>query len=486
MYLKLGLLLLCMLGLTGSMGLFTPVAAIEHYDVVVVGAGAAGIAATRTLVDAGLSVLVLEALDDYDGRIHTICWNATDDNGAHNNQAGCLDAGPMFVHHEYANVLIPTIDELGIDIQLFDQADSAVFDLRRYINPNRVGSDVGNTLDIVAEAEQYIAFGVSDAQTEQLAGYNFTDYKVETIQQFFFEQDYGNNLEYHESTDIDNRTDDQIGPDHVVPTGWRSIMKAIVERSPSIHPNMLFGSRVYEILYSENITSGAAFVSYTRNGQNFTVRADVGVIVTPSINVIKSGMIDFIPDLPASFMNSMNKIICSEVDKVMLFFKEQNFPSDHKLDHNYIYRYSHVPNSRINDALTCFVNWNHVYGHYAVSSFYQGDFARMMQNLTDQQIIAKHMAALKEIHPDFPCQPDSYHISRNGKNPYFLCSYSTFGVGSTHEDMAYLATPLGYHNNLVFAGEAINTFPEDGTVNGAYGSGLAAAAHMIQLHSSMN
>ena len=42
-----------------------------HYDTIVIGAGAAGLAATRTLQEANRSVLLLEARDRIGGRVHT-------------------------------------------------------------------------------------------------------------------------------------------------------------------------------------------------------------------------------------------------------------------------------------------------------------------------------------------------------------------------------------------------------------------------------
>ncbi|MEX2393757.1 MAG: FAD-dependent oxidoreductase, partial [Actinomycetota bacterium] len=39
-------------------------------DVIVVGAGAAGLSAARTLHDAGATVIVLEARDSVGGRVH--------------------------------------------------------------------------------------------------------------------------------------------------------------------------------------------------------------------------------------------------------------------------------------------------------------------------------------------------------------------------------------------------------------------------------
>ena len=41
------------------------------YDVIIIGAGAAGLAAGRKLHDAGKNILIIEARDRIGGRIHT-------------------------------------------------------------------------------------------------------------------------------------------------------------------------------------------------------------------------------------------------------------------------------------------------------------------------------------------------------------------------------------------------------------------------------
>ena len=48
------------------------IAAKDYVDVIVIGAGIAGLAAASELAEAGLSITVLEARDRIGGRIHTI------------------------------------------------------------------------------------------------------------------------------------------------------------------------------------------------------------------------------------------------------------------------------------------------------------------------------------------------------------------------------------------------------------------------------
>ena len=58
------------------------------YDVIVIGAGASGLAAMRKLVEAGLHVCMLEASNTIGGRISTITDGFT----------GPVEAGAEFIH----------------------------------------------------------------------------------------------------------------------------------------------------------------------------------------------------------------------------------------------------------------------------------------------------------------------------------------------------------------------------------------------------
>jgi monoamine oxidase len=78
----------------------------DHFDVVVVGAGAAGIAALRRLSASGLSVVALEARARVGGRAHTVL--AQPDLP--------VDCGGGWVHSADENVIAKPIDEAGFTI----------------------------------------------------------------------------------------------------------------------------------------------------------------------------------------------------------------------------------------------------------------------------------------------------------------------------------------------------------------------------------
>ncbi|MGD2042306.1 MAG: FAD-dependent oxidoreductase, partial [Acidimicrobiia bacterium] len=76
------------------------------HDVIVVGAGVAGLTAASQLNTAGLDVVVLEARDRIGGRTHTqTLGDAT------------VDMGAAWLHDPLHNPLSPYLDSLGIPVQ---------------------------------------------------------------------------------------------------------------------------------------------------------------------------------------------------------------------------------------------------------------------------------------------------------------------------------------------------------------------------------
>ena len=81
------------------------------YDVVVVGAGAAGVAAARRLHEAGLNVLLVEARDRIGGRAHTLRRG-----GPRQAAHLPLDLGCGWLHSGDVNPLVPVAARLGLSV----------------------------------------------------------------------------------------------------------------------------------------------------------------------------------------------------------------------------------------------------------------------------------------------------------------------------------------------------------------------------------
>src|SRR4051794_39575379 len=77
----------------------------EVFDVVIIGAGAAGLAAGRTLIDAGVNALILEARVRVGGRAWTVMHGACP-----------LDLGCGWLHSADVNPWLPIAEDLGFTI----------------------------------------------------------------------------------------------------------------------------------------------------------------------------------------------------------------------------------------------------------------------------------------------------------------------------------------------------------------------------------
>ncbi|THD56594.1 FAD-dependent oxidoreductase [Phenylobacterium sp.] len=115
----------------------------DRFDAVVIGAGAAGIAALRRLAQAGVDAVALEARERVGGRAHTVMTSA----------GFPVDCGAGWVHSADENALAGPIEEAGFSLdrtpphwmkQAFNQDFSAA-DQRAY-------REVFNALDRRLEA----------------------------------------------------------------------------------------------------------------------------------------------------------------------------------------------------------------------------------------------------------------------------------------------------------------------------------------------
>lgn len=460
----------------------TAVSALPDVDVVILGAGITGVTAGRELDNQGKTFVILEATNSPGGRIRS-------EYHPDPRFPKPVELGANWVHEEFINPLYPVLLDMGVEMVIFDQDDSSVWNNKgQSQNYNQIRRLLTKCANVWTWSNPFRQTGVSDAQSILQGGYAFDDPQVETYYQFAYEQWVGNNLEYHDSLMWDTSTAD-TGPDHIIPAGYITVINKFLDGIPpnpassrfpdglrSIRSNLYLNSPVTKIEYER--PNGKARVTYRDSaGMVQTIFANKGVIVTASINVLKAGMIEFVPPLPSPYITSMNKLMCSEANKVALYFDSVGAAilAQGSLAHHYMFRYGQ-PNGglvRLTDGLTCFINWKFVSDQAVVTSYYVGDFSRYMETLSDEVIIQKHLAALRQF-VNLP-DPIDYRITRWGQMPYAKCSYTDFAVGGRLSDLQQLAVPIGTQQNLHLAGEASN-FPNHGTVHAGYMSALQAVA----------
>ena len=124
------------LGGLAALGLPFPRAFAQEPDVVIIGAGAAGLAAARTLMDKGRSVVVIEARDRIGGR----AWTDVSTFGGIPFDHGC-----SWLHASNQNPWTPLAKEWKFALLKTDDADETVF----------VGDRRANDSELTAYGQAY-------------------------------------------------------------------------------------------------------------------------------------------------------------------------------------------------------------------------------------------------------------------------------------------------------------------------------------------
>ena len=257
-------------------------------DAVVIGAGAAGIAAAKQLQAAGRSVVVLEARDRLGGRTFT-----------DSSLGPAYDAGAMFIHWAERNPWTEIARELGV--QTPSESRGGGFQLFQSGKPMPAGD----------RARRRGAFGEIDRRLDN-ADLDDRDLSVAEVL-----ADLGPDLAPvaasgmllsigEASARISARDYQRLwaGEDYVVPSGYGNLVARYAEGL-----DIRLGQPVTAIDWS-----GSRVAVTTAAG---TLRARACIVTVP-VGVLKSGAIRFTPQLPARTRDALAGIGMGALTKIAL------------------------------------------------------------------------------------------------------------------------------------------------------------------------
>ncbi|EJK54472.1 hypothetical protein THAOC_25896 [Thalassiosira oceanica] len=219
---------------------------------------------------------------------------------------------------------------------------------------------------------------------------------------------------------------------------------------------------------------GKVIVTYEVASSGSQVRVIANsVVVTVSLNVLKSSNINFVPQLPSWKRNLINGMGMGVMNKCVLVWDDESvshlFPSKKWIEL--------ISNQDATSGRwTTFLNPSAQKGKPTLVGWVSGEDAMRMEDQTDDEVKAEMMSNLKLMFPDIP-EPDRVVITRWGKEPNVLGAYSHHVVGRDFlDDSSALGNPVG---RIIFAGEA-TAGPWLGTTVGAWLTGQRAAIEMKQ------
>lgn len=411
------------------------------YDALIIGAGAAGLAALRELHRAGMRVACIEALDRIGGRIYTL----------HDPQsAAAIELGAEFVH--------------GRPPEIFDliaEADLPV--VERVHEVHRPGdetneSDDGGMWRMLTAMEEAAENGPDMSFADFAATAPF-DERVKRAATGYVE---GFNAARAEIVGIkslaqDARAAEAIEGDRAfhLSLGYDSVACALIPAGAELRLNTV-----------------AERVAWKRGEATVHVRSAIDgamgaltashLIVTVALGVLQAGAIQFDPE-PTEALEAARSLAFGQAMRVTLRFK--NAPK--------VLR----PGFLLSEE-PAFPTWWSAFPERApiITGWSAGPKADALLGQSREAIIARAVESLRRIAGGQLPQIAAAYFHDWHADPFFRGAYSYVPAGKLAARAA-LAQPID--ETLYFAGEAANTSGHGATVHGAIESGRRAARRVI-------
>jgi monoamine oxidase len=411
-------------------------------DVLILGAGLAGLTAAKRLADAGVRVRILEARERTGGRVHTLFDSAS---------GKPIESGAEFVHGD-----LPDLDDAihqsgATTLQVKDQhhvfVDGAVreLDFSSIWQPISDGLDRYNGVDI----------SFSHFMNEHCANLSELD---RALARSYVE---GFNAADAEEVSVHwlRLTDAAVGgtPKRIV-EGYSKITEWLVNTFHARGGHLVFGSPVNEISWERG------HVAVQTSTQSFI--ADRAIVTLPLGVLCQPEQVRFLPDIPER-KDLWRRLKAGSVVKAVFCFRDRAWSTD--------FSFLHTPGAIFETW------WAREFPDLTVlTGWIGGPRASKASLLAHARLLETSMAvlgsALNVAQRDLLKSLRDWYVFDWQADPFSRGAYMYVPVGQCHVPAA-LAEPLA--DTLFFAGEATSS-QFAGTVAGAMATGMRAANLLLQ------
>jgi monoamine oxidase len=403
----------------------------NSYEVIVIGAGAAGLAAAAELAKAGRSVLVLEARDRVGGRCDTRRMPGL---------AVPVELGAEFIHGR-PQATLALLQHAGIP-----GVDSTR--TQRFVDRGRL-----RPIDAFAQAQKAMR-ATAVLKKEDLCFEEFLKSRknlsplTRTFATMMVQGFDAADPALVSARDIAEEWKSALGSSQMRPQGgYAPLLASLVQRLP-----VKLNTAVREIRWRRGAVEIAG------------IRAQQAVITLP-LGVLQSGSVRFSPELTEK-RAALEKLVSGPVIRVAVRFSgpfwEERSPN---------VAFFHSPRAPFPTFWTPLPMRAPL-----LTAWAGGPKAARLTSLSHKKLLGDALASVRSVFGRIP-QPEAAYVQDWQADPFARGGYSYVRVGGERA-RELLQQPL--EGTLFFAGEATNTEGEAGTVGGALQSGIRAAREILR------
>jgi monoamine oxidase len=434
---------------------------MDRYDVLVLGAGIAGLAAARSLAAAGRRVALIEARDRIGGRIFTdrISRNA--------GEPVSIELGAEFIHGlppvtwdliKEANLSTYELDGTQLSFarggfqsssEDYGEAVSVIDEMMAWLDRQPRGTDV--------TFAQYLDLAGIDGSrrrraTAYVEGFNAADSRVIGVAALVAQQ----------------RAEDKVHSDRLfhVEAGYHALPAFLSDRFRAAGGTLLLEHPVRRVRWSQN---AVAVSGVNAGGESFELHAERAIVTLP-LGVLQAGTVEFEP-APQEIWSNAARMAMGPVVRISLLFDAKFWQQAL----SFLLTRDEVPSAwwtPMPNSAPLITGWA---GGAKAAALTQriGAHADWRALLEESLGTLSRMygIAAQELHSRLI----SWHTHDWQADPYSRGAYSYAPAGALNAS-ANMTLPVA--DTLFFAGEHTDTTGHWGTVHGALGSGLRAAAQL--------
>lgn len=421
---------------------------MHTYDVVVIGAGAAGLTAAQQLLRANVqNIVVLEAQHYVGGRIHTYHdWGLPIELGAEFIH-GSNTVTAQMARELHMETIATHEDRKLIDAQgasLGHEQRQEYHALLQYVSSH--GRHGVSVADVITKNPI-----TANPTIRQLVAETIADYEAGDADKL----DSGAYAEMERYTAHDGET-------LLLRDGYQRIVQQLMQDVPI---------RLQSVVRSVEYTAADKILIHLDDGETITAQQ---LVITVSLGVLQHGSIAFTPALPEEKQAAIASLGMGNAMKVLLRFKDPH-------DVASLFRYADGENESL-QTISCW--WASASDPRVLVGYAGGSRAAAALALPEARLYERVVADLSAVFgSSLAGSIIDYKVVRWDTNPYTFGAYSNHPVGMSLHDRRLLAVPVD--GRLFWAGEATMADASYATVHGAIASGYRVADEVLAAYGTI-